>query len=178
MVLFYHPGQIGNCQNYKPGNLKVISPFHTFQYHKGQMIITLLRIVKIGPPECIFFLNNTKNSILIMCAEESHFDCMGHIWGWVQYSVTEKKTMSDWGYTGIFTGPYILPHYVKTLYLHFRFHVNYFILLWKIPEEISRLNAAYFWLIPLDRNEYVDTTFYNGSGLTWNCTINGSIYYF
>ncbi len=32
----------------------------------------------------------------------------------------------------------ILPHKVKTHYLHFRFHANCFLLPWQIPEEISR----------------------------------------
>ena len=31
-----------------------------------------------------------------------------------------------------------LPHKVKTQYVHFRLHTNYFLLPWKIPEEISR----------------------------------------
>ncbi len=31
-----------------------------------------------------------------------------------------------------------LPNQVKTQYLHFRFHTNYFLLPWQIPEEISR----------------------------------------
>ncbi len=31
-----------------------------------------------------------------------------------------------------------LPHQVKTQYLHFRFYANYFLLPWKISEEISR----------------------------------------
>ncbi len=32
----------------------------------------------------------------------------------------------------------ILPQQVKTTqYLHFRFYVNYFLLLWKIPEELA-----------------------------------------
>ncbi len=34
--------------------------------------------------------------------------------------------------------PWELPHQVKTQYLHFRFHANYFLLPWKIPSEISR----------------------------------------
>ena len=36
-----------------------------------------------------------------------------------------------------------LPHQVKTQYLHFRFHANYFILPWKIPEEISRRSMLF-----------------------------------
>ncbi len=31
-----------------------------------------------------------------------------------------------------------LSHKVKTQYVHFRLHTNYFLLPWKIPEEISR----------------------------------------
>ncbi len=31
-----------------------------------------------------------------------------------------------------------LPHQVRTLYLHFRFHAKYFLLPWEISEEISR----------------------------------------
>ncbi len=31
-----------------------------------------------------------------------------------------------------------LPHKVRTQYLHFRFHANYFLWPWKIPDEISR----------------------------------------
>ncbi len=35
-----------------------------------------------------------------------------------------------------------LPHQVKTQYLHFRFHANYFPLPWKIPEGISRRSIS------------------------------------
>ncbi len=35
-----------------------------------------------------------------------------------------------------------LPHQVKTQYLHFR-HANHFLLLWKIPEEISRRSMLF-----------------------------------
>ncbi len=31
-----------------------------------------------------------------------------------------------------------LPHKVKTQYLHFRSHAEYFLLSWKIPEVMSR----------------------------------------
>ncbi len=36
-----------------------------------------------------------------------------------------------------------LPPQVKTQYLHFRSHANYFLLTWKIPEEISRRSLLF-----------------------------------
>ncbi len=36
-----------------------------------------------------------------------------------------------------------LSHQVKMQYLHFRFYVNYFLLPWKIPEEISRWSMLF-----------------------------------
>ena len=33
---------------------------------------------------------------------------------------------------------HLLPHQVKTQYLHFRLHAKYFLVPWKIPEEITR----------------------------------------
>ncbi len=36
-----------------------------------------------------------------------------------------------------------LPHKVKTQYLHFRSHAEYFLLSWKIPQEISRRSMLF-----------------------------------
>ncbi len=36
-----------------------------------------------------------------------------------------------------------LPHYVKTQYLHLRVYANYFLLPWKIHEEISRRSMLF-----------------------------------
>ncbi len=62
--------------------------------------------------------------------------------------------------------------------MHFRLHANYFLLPLKIPEEIIRQSMLFD-----NKRQYlacqtnVDTTFYHGSRLTWNCMFNGSIYY-
>ncbi len=37
----------------------------------------------------------------------------------------------------------ILPHKVKMQYVHFRIHTNYFLLPWKITEEISRQSVLF-----------------------------------
>ncbi len=39
----------------------------------------------------------------------------------------------------------LVPHYVKAQYLHFKFHANYFLLPWKIPEEISRWSMLFHY---------------------------------
>ncbi len=38
----------------------------------------------------------------------------------------------------------LLPHKVKTQYLHFRSHAEYFLLSWKIPEVISRWSILFY----------------------------------
>ncbi len=55
--------------------------------------------------------------------------------------MTIKNTQIEAGDTEIhtqLTNPLLLPPQVKMQYLHFRSHANYFLLPWKIPEEISR----------------------------------------
>ena len=67
---------------------------------------------------------------------------------------------------------------IQTQYMHFRLHTNYFLLLWKIPEEISRRWMLFNnWRQYLQYQTCIHTTFYHGSGLTWNWTFNGSIHY-
>ncbi len=71
-----------------------------------------------------------------------------------------------------------LPHQVKTQYLHLRFHANYFLLPWNIPEEIRRQSMLFHKKRQyLPYQTYVHTIFYHSSGLTSNLMINGSIYY-
>ena len=70
-----------------------------------------------------------------------------------------------------------LPHQVKTQYLHFRFHANYFLLPVKIHEKISRRSMLFHnYRQYLPYQTYVHT-FYYSSGLTRNMMFKGSIYY-
>ncbi len=70
------------------------------------------------------------------------------------------------------------PHKVKTQYVHFRPHTNYFLLPCKISEEISRWSMLFNnQRLYLPYQTYVHTTFYHGSGLAWNFMFNGSISY-
>ncbi len=72
-------------------------------------------------------------------------------------------------------------HQVKRQYLHLRFHATYFLLPWKIPEEISccsRPSVLFHNLRQyLPYQTYVHTTFCHSSELTRNLMFNGSIYY-
>ena len=65
---------------------------------------------------------------------------------------------------------------VKTLYLHFRFHSNYFVLprfLKKLADDqCSSITKGSICHI----KHNVDTTIFHVSGLTRNCMFNGSIY--
>ena len=71
-----------------------------------------------------------------------------------------------------------LPHWVKTQYLHFRFHANYSPLHKNIPEEISRKDdRAALSKGSVYHRKHVHISFYHSSGLTRNWMSNGSIYY-
>ncbi len=76
----------------------------------------------------------------------------------------------------LITSTHLLPQ-VKMQYLHFRFHANYFLLPWNIPEEISRQSMLFHNLRQyLPYRTYAHTSFYHSSGLTRNWKFNGSIY--
>ncbi len=67
---------------------------------------------------------------------------------------------------------------VKMQHLHFRIHAKYFLLPWKIPEEISRWAMLFYkGRIYHMKHIFVHTTFYCTCGLSRNLTFNGSIYY-
>ena len=76
-----------------------------------------------------------------------NFQCYSgfSVWFSVSYSCSDNSrhpTHSAWvGH--IFDMLDSLPHQVKMQYLHFRFHANYFLLPWKIPEEISRRSLLF-----------------------------------
>ena len=70
---------------------------------------------------------------------------------------------------------FILPDKVKMQYLHFRFYANFFLLPWKIPEEICR-QSVLFNILRYYILFQTYQPFYHGSGLTWNWTLIGSIY--
>ena len=60
---------------------------------------------------------------------------------------------------------HIPPHKVKMQYVHFRLHVNYFLLPWKIPEEVSRRSMLFNnYRQYLPNQTYVHATFYHGYG--------------
>ena len=71
----------------------------------------------------------------------------------------------------------MLPHYVKMQYLHLRFYANYFLLPWKIPEEISRQFSS-ITKGSIYHMKHVHTTFYHSSGLTRNCLMEVSIMFY
>ena len=111
----------------------------------------------------------------------SHF---GKRWLWGLMSHTVSPFFKAFISTGLYTRwlqkchqPYQVTWYdkVKMQYVHFRLHVNCFLLPWKIPEEISRQSMRFNnskQYLP-----YVHTTFYHGSGLTWNWTFDENIYH-
>ena len=69
---------------------KPISPFHTFQYPKGQMGITLLRIVRFQNFNHHYKWENAcfnETPKTQFSTEESHFDRMGHKWNMKQITL-------------------------------------------------------------------------------------------
>ncbi len=84
-VILVISGLIGNWPNYKPKFWKPISPYHTFQYHNGQMGIPSLRIVQFNKindlykmGECIlWYYSKTK---FWPCAQKKNLILsIGHI---------------------------------------------------------------------------------------------------
>ena len=69
-----------------------------------------------------------------------------------------------------FSGYVTVSNKVKTQYVHFRLHyTNYFLLPWKIPEELSTRSMV-FNDYERQYNKYVHTVFYHWTWLTWNRT--------
>ncbi len=76
-VILMISGSIGNWPNDKPKLWKPISPFHPFQYSKGQMGIISLRIVKFQNFSHHYkwknvYFNNIPITQLWPCAQKSH----------------------------------------------------------------------------------------------------------
>ncbi len=75
-------------------------------------------------------------------------------------------------------GSRIASHKVRTQYVHLKSHPVYFLLPWITPQDISRRSMLFHnWREYLLYQTYVHTTFYHGSGLTWNWMFNRSICY-
>ena len=72
----------------------------------------------------IFFSSSTQNALQLMSAL-------------LQSSIAEVCTETTTNQRCS------LPHQVKMQYLHFRFHASYFLLPWKIPEEIHRQSMLF-----------------------------------
>ena len=70
-----------------------------------------------------------------------------------------------------------LPHKVKTQYVHFSLHANYFLDIGRFLKKLTDDQYVLFnkWRQYLPYQTYVHTTFYHGIGLSWNGMFNGSI---
>ncbi len=82
MLFWWFLAQLAIDAMINPKLWKPISPFHTFQYPKGQMGTTSPRIVWFQNVDHHYKWENVcfNNIQKTVCTEESHFDRMGHIY--------------------------------------------------------------------------------------------------
>ncbi len=105
----------------------------------------LEKIISLGHKVSESIVGKSLDGVMLLNLRDHRIGCLHNFSlrsGWLEFhqNLTGSQLVSHDSQAGDTTSnhPAPLPHKVKTQYLHFRSHAEYFLLAWKIPEMISR----------------------------------------